>query len=83
MIKVLFFAQLKEYANTDTVQIPIGDMRVVRDLLAGLQPHVPANLISALSDESALVSINQSYAGWDAELEDGVEIGFLPPVSGG
>ena len=83
MIKILFFAQLRDYANTDFLEMPIGDMQVVRDLLEGLRSHAPAELIEALSDESALVSINQSYAGWDAKLEDGAEVGILPPVSGG
>ena len=83
MIKVLFFAHLRDHAQTDSVELPLGDMQVVRDLLAGLQDHVPQALIDALSDESALVSVNQQYAGWDAQLEDGAEVGILPPVSGG
>jgi len=83
MVKVLFFAQLRDHAGLDAIELPIGDMTVVRDLLGGLQNKVPDSLIDQLRDESALVSINQRYAGWDADLADGVEIGILPPVSGG
>lgn len=83
MIKILFFAQLRDYAGTDSLEIPLGDMRVVRDLLVGLKAHAPEKLIDVLSDESAMVSINHQYAGWDAELTDGAEVGMLPPVSGG
>lgn len=83
MIRVLFFAQLRDYAGLDSLEIPLGEMRVVRDLLVGLRAHAPAELIDALSDESALVSIDQHYAGWDAILSDGAEVGILPPVSGG
>jgi len=83
MIKVMFFAQLRDYAGADYIEVELGNMLVVRDLLDGLQRHVPAKLIEVLTDESALVSINHRYAGWDAELMDGAEVGILPPVSGG
>jgi molybdopterin converting factor small subunit len=58
-------------------------MHTVRDLLVGMQGHVPEALIESLRDESAMVSIDQQYAGWDADLHDGAEVGILPPVSGG
>ena len=83
MIKVLLFANLRDLAGTDQIELPLGNMIYVRDLLTGLSSHVPSELIEVLSDESAMVSINQKYAGWDARLFDGAEIGILPPVSGG
>jgi len=83
MIKVLFFAHLRDTAGTDHVELPLGKMTRVRDLLWGLEPYVPGELIEALSDESAMVSVNHKYAGWEADLSDGAEVGILPPVSGG
>ena len=83
MIKVLFFAHLRELAETDSVELPLGDMQVASDLLVGLQGVLPHVLIEALQDQSAMVSINHRYAGWDGQLEDGAEVGILPPVSGG
>ncbi len=83
MIRVLFFAQLRDIAETNEVELPLGDMIHVRDLLQGLKPHVPNTLIDTLSDETAMVSVNHKYAGWDAPLPDNAEVGFLPPVSGG
>ncbi|MFT6407816.1 MAG: molybdopterin synthase sulfur carrier subunit [Arenicella sp.] len=83
MIKVLFFAHLRDIAGANQVDLSIGDMTHVRDLLRGLLPHVPIELIEALEDQTAMVSVNQKYAGWDAELIDGAEVGILPPVSGG
>ena len=44
---------------------------------------MPIELIDALSDQSAMVSVNHKYAGWDALLTDDAEVGILPPVSGG
>lgn len=83
MIKVLFFAHLRDLANTDQIELPLGAMTHVRDLLSALKEVAPLELIEFLSDESALVSIDHKYAGWDAELSDGAEVGILPPVSGG
>lgn len=83
MIRVLFFAHLRDTAGTNQVELPIGSMVKVRDLLDGLKPYVPVALIDALADESAMVSVNHKYAGWDAFLPDGAEVGILPPVSGG
>jgi len=47
MIRVLFFAHLRDTAGTHQIELPIGDMTHVRDLLSGLKPHVPIELIDA------------------------------------
>lgn len=83
MINVLFFAQLRDFAGRDSVQLPLGEMSIVSDLLEGLKGHVPTQLIDAISDQSAMVSINQQYAEWNAPLPDDAEVAILPPVSGG
>lgn len=50
------------------------------------------DLISELASEqtrfidmapSLMISINQEYVERDAELQDGDEVAFIPPVSGG
>lgn len=83
MIKVLFFAHLRDTAGVNQVEIPLGGMTQVRDLLEGLKPYVPNELVDVLKDETAMVSVNHKYAAWDAILPDGAEVGILPPVSGG
>jgi molybdopterin converting factor small subunit len=83
MIKVLFFAHLRDLAKVNQIIVDRGDMTHVRDLLTNFIGELPHELIEALSDETAMVSVNQKYAGWDAELPDFSEVGILPPVSGG
>ena len=83
MVRVRLFAHLRELAGTDTVEIPMGTMQTTQDLVDGLTPYVPPALIDALRDQSAMISVDQRYAGWDAPLHDGAEVGILPPVSGG
>ena len=83
MIKVLFFANLRDLAGTDVFEIGAEGISNVRELVAAFSEKLPDELGAALSDESAMVSVDHKYAGWDATLCDGAEVGFLPPVSGG
>lgn len=83
MIKILFFAHLRDLAEVNQITLEREQMTHVRDLLNNFADKLPAELVEALRDESAMVSINQKYAGWGAELPDFCEVGILPPVSGG
>ena len=83
MIKVLFFAHLRGLAGVDQIEIPLGEMSKVSDLLTGMAAYVPKALIDELRDQTAMISLDHKYATWDAPLSDNVEIGILPPVSGG
>jgi len=83
MINVLFFAHLRDLAQTDQIEIEAEGITHVRDLLTAFGAKLPSELIAALEDETAMVSVNHKYAGWDAGLKDGAEVGILPPVSGG
>lgn len=83
MIKVLFFAGLRDAAQTDAIDIDSAGIGNVRELVAALGQLLPNELAEALSDETAMVSVDHQYAGWEAKLSDGAEVGFLPPVSGG
>lgn len=83
MIKVLFFANLRDIAKVNSIEINLDNAKIVRDLLVTMSKHVPAELIENLEDETAMVSVNHKYAGWDGAINDGDEVGILPPVSGG
>ena len=47
MVKVLFFANLRELANTDSIELELGKARIVRDLLETMSSHFPADLINS------------------------------------
>lgn len=83
MIKVLFFAYLRDAAGTDSYEIDSDGITNIRQLVAKLGEALPQELTEALADESAMVSVDHKYAGWDALVHDGAEVGILPPVSGG
>jgi len=82
MIKVLLFAHLRELATTSELSVASEDISTTRDLINKIVADIPA-LSQALSDESAMISVNKAYAGWDATVISGDEVGILPPVSGG
>ena len=79
-VHVRFFAALREVAG-ERLALDLDDAqpRVIdawRGCLArhpGLEPHT----------EYVRAARNARYVGWTAELEDGDEVAFLPPVSGG
>ena len=83
MIRVLFFANLRDAAGLDSYEIESDGITNIRELVAKLGKILPSELSEALEDESAMVSVDHKYAGWDAPVGDRAEVGFLPPVSGG
>ena len=83
MVKVLFFAHLSEMANTPSLDLHLDKTVAAIDIIEHLKSQVPDELITELQSQTAMVSINQSYATWQSQVSDGDELAFLPPVSGG
>jgi MoaE-MoaD fusion protein len=79
-IRVLFFGQLKEFADSpeDLVELPEGS--TIESLFAHYVQRFPK--LEGLADSIALAR-NQVFAQPGDLLADGDEIAFLPPVSGG
>ncbi|MGC1373149.1 MAG: molybdopterin converting factor subunit 1 [Candidatus Sulfotelmatobacter sp.] len=79
-LRVLFFGILKDIAGraSDSLELPAG--ATVRDVLDRCVSRLPEikNVMPSVA-----VAVNQQYAGSDTMLNDGDEVAFLPPVSGG
>ncbi|MGB0360873.1 MAG: MoaD/ThiS family protein [Endozoicomonas sp.] len=83
MIKVLFFASLREKLNCENVILYEG--------------HYPQTLLSlrsqlaekgnewreVMASKRTLVAINQRVMRKDVTLQSGDEVAFFPPVTGG
>ncbi|MCC2615548.1 molybdopterin converting factor subunit 1 [Aestuariibacter halophilus] len=81
MIKVLFFAQLKDVLGTGQLEIdePINDVAALRRTL-----QARGELWSEyLSAQRALVAVNQTIAHEDTRIGPNDEVAFFPPVTGG
>ena len=73
MVKILFFGQLREIAETDS-----GDFRNSKELKEYLYDRYPL-----LKDHSFVLALNQQIINTEQEFEDGAELALLPPFSGG
>lgn len=83
MIKVLFFAQLAEYAERDSMHIDFVANMTPRSLALSLVGSFSKELTDALIHDPVMVSANKTMIDWDDVLSDGDEVAFLPPFSGG
>ncbi|WP_179234628.1 molybdopterin synthase sulfur carrier subunit [Salmonella enterica] len=73
MIKVLFFAQVRELTGTDALDLP-ADFSTVESL----RQH-----LTTKSDRWARAAVNQTLVSFDHPLTAGDEVAFFPPVTGG
>ena len=80
-IDILLFATMKDIVGksqfTLTLDSPSQSVRDVRDALAERYPELRAHIDAAIS------SVNREFAFPDDNVNDGDEVAFFPPVSGG
>ncbi|ENM5827373.1 molybdopterin synthase sulfur carrier subunit [Vibrio metoecus] len=81
MIKVLFFAQTRELVGCDslTVDEHFSSVEALRQHL--VQQAGKWDL--ALEPGKLLAAVNQSIVPLDTPLQEGDEVAFFPPVTGG
>ena len=79
-VTVRLFARLREIAGTDELSRPVGAPATVADVWREMAGEWPALTPYAASLSCA---VNAEYARMTTAVQDGDEIAFLPPVSGG
>jgi molybdopterin synthase sulfur carrier subunit len=82
MIRVRYFASLRERLGTADETLAewpgtVGELRHSLAARGGAWDEVFAD------GQPVLVAVNQEMAGPDQAIQDGDEIGFFPPVTGG
>ena len=84
MIKVLYFARLREALGKGSEQIALpADVRDLEGLRALLVARGGAWEQELAPSKPVRAAVNQSMALGDAALTDGDEVAFFPPVTGG
>ena len=82
MIKVLFFAQVRELLGTDSLTLDPQGLTTVeavrQQLIARGDPWA-----LALEEGKLLAAVNQTLTTFDHPLAAGDEVAFFPPVTGG
>jgi molybdopterin converting factor subunit 1 len=79
-IRVLFFASLADIAGTRETQVDpatVTDVVSVFNKLARQYPSLEKYR------SSVLFALNSEFAGAESPVQDGDELAFFPPVSGG
>jgi molybdopterin converting factor subunit 1 len=79
-VRVLFFGFLKDLAGKSSDSINLPERATLGDVLSHYERLIPRLKETA---SSIAMSVNQEYAGPTTRLNQGDEVGFLPPVSGG
>ena len=81
MIKALFFAKLREELRINELDIEYkAEVASIRDLISCLRQEYQQidnvkNIKAAVNQELVL--------DWDSSLNDGDEVAFFPPITGG
>ncbi|MBE8718595.1 MoaD/ThiS family protein [Cellvibrio polysaccharolyticus] len=83
MIKILFFASLRETLGCAELQLPAAEKNAtVATLLQGLLQQYP-QWQEVLTAPNILISRNREMAKTGTLIQAGDEIAFFPPVTGG
>lgn len=83
MISILFFARIRDELGISDLSLELPDgVRNVAQLTDALIQANPG-FRSALTQPSILYAVNQEMATPVTTVEDGDEIAYFPPVTGG
>lgn len=81
MIKILFFAQVRELVGTDSLTLDT-DATTVEQLRQQLAAQGDRWAL-ALEEGKLLTAVNQTLVSHDHPIAQGDEVAFFPPVTGG
>ena len=83
MIKLLFFGRLGYFSENIELNIKCTEIEVTPNKVRSLLSEDNANLGKELAAAQVLVAVNKVIVGWSHPINDGDELAFLPPVTGG
>ena len=77
-VNVRLFGHFSDYAHAIELDVPAGStVNDVASRLAGLDLRLKG------IDKSCRAAVNEEYTDSTAEIHDGDEVAFIPPMSGG
>lgn len=84
MIKVLFFASIREQLKLGDLNIPFSESTSsVAGLIEEIVKIIDRGSRDILLADNVVVAVNQQIVGQEVNLSDGDEVAFFPPVTGG
>jgi len=82
MVKIKFFATIKQKIGREFAEINIIEPTSISDIIKKLEADIP-ELSQSIADTRSLVAVNHEFAKMDTLAKNGDEIAFIPPMSGG
>jgi len=82
MVNIVFFAQLREQLKSDGLQLDISTPCTVKEIQMALLAQNP-QWSDFLSNPALMCAVNQDMVQLEAQVADGNEVAFFPPVTGG
>jgi len=82
MVKVKFFAIIKNLAGKEDAQLEVGGPVKLKDLVDMIDKDFP-KVGEMLRTKRVLISVNQEIGTDDMLVKDGDEVAILPPFAGG
>ncbi|MDO3383905.1 molybdopterin converting factor subunit 1 [Gilvimarinus algae] len=82
MIKLVFFARLRETLGCDALTLDLDKPATAAEVIERLKVREP-HWRQALDDTRLLMALNQQMIKPDAEVRPGDELALFPPVTGG
>lgn len=83
MIKILYFARYKDALNCGEEELALTPGITTAGNLRDFLCERGAQWQNTVGDNRTLVAINQEISSLDSALNDGDEVAFFPPVTGG
>ncbi|AMA64478.1 MULTISPECIES: molybdopterin converting factor subunit 1 [Kurthia] len=77
MISILFFAQLQESMGQAQMEVPLAG-KTVAEVKAWLEKEYPL-----LSLGQVMTAVNEEFARDQTIVNEGDQVAFIPPISGG
>ena len=84
MIKIFFFGRLRETLNTSSIEISdLAELATVDKLRIHLSKSYGSIWEESLNQSNIVISVNQVVVSAETAIQDGDELAFFPPMTGG
>lgn len=84
MLTLVYFARFREALGVDQEQVALPEgVTTITQLIDTLVAERDARWASVLRAPNLLVAVNQAMVDTNHPVQDGDEVAFFPPVTGG
>ncbi|CAA0121909.1 Molybdopterin synthase sulfur carrier subunit [BD1-7 clade bacterium] len=84
MIRVLFFAKLRENLGVESLDLGFdSDIQSIHDIIARIRDQRGNDFADNITADGIVTALNHQIVKGNPPVNDGDEVAFFPPVSGG